>query len=132
MQFMVVSCKRSRPAILEAIFSRSFRFRRPPGAIFDLFFTSFCASEIALAVAAAVLRGRLPPPCSGTTGAVAAGGVGAADDEEGVAVVGGGAAGTDGGGVGEFESVIPGTSFESSNELCFPNLRTGLVIGLVF
>ena len=111
MQSMVVSCKRSSPDILEAIFSLSFFFLRPPGPNFDLFFISDWASEIALAVAAAVLTGLLPVSAAFAVSGV---GVGADEvDDEAVAVLGGGAAG---GGVDEFESVtgnsvVIGTSF---------------------
>ena len=121
MQFIVVSCKRSRPEILEAIFSLSFLFFLPPGPRSFLFFMSDCASEIALAMAAAVLTGRLtlfPVPEL----PVSSFPVPADDDEVEFVPVGGGAAG---GGVDEFESVI-GTSLESSNELCFPNRSAGL------
>ena len=121
MQSIVVSWSKSSPDILEAIFSLSL-FLRPPGPslFLFLFFTSFWASEIAFAVAAADRIGLLPVPVPVSADA---GGVGAADvDDEVVAVVVGGA---DGGGVEEFESVI-GTSFElSSNELCLPNLSNG-------
>ena len=106
MQSMVVSCKRSSPEILEAIFSLSFLFFRPPGPNFDLFFISDWASEIALAVAAAVLTGLLPVSAAFAVSGV---GVGADEvDDEAVAVLGGGAAG---GGVDEFESAI-GRRFE--------------------
>lgn len=75
-----------------------------------------------MAVAAAVLTGLLPVSAAFAVSGV---GVGADEvDDEAVAVLGGGAAG---GGVDEFESVI-GTSLpESSNELCFPSLRVGLL-----
>ena len=125
MQSIVVSCKRSRPEILDAIFSLSFLFFRPPGPKSFLFFMSDCASDIALAMAAAVLTGRLtllPVPELSSFPVPA-------DDEEGVVDDGGGAAGEGGRGVEEFESVI-GTSLESSNELCFPNRSTGLVESL--